>query len=306
MHINSPLEKQLCGHIIHLFMLIEYYVTNRNLIYGGAKLDYLIKVEPGVNIYVNNINPLGRKTILFIHGWPLSHRAYEYQFNKLPAMGFRCIGIDTRGAGDSSKPYSGYDYNRLSDDVRIVVDTLKLKNFTLAGHSMGGATAIRYMSRHHGYGVSKLALFGAAAPSLTIRPDFPYGLPKEAVTKIVQSTYANHPQMLRDTAPMFFHKPITPALSDWFFQLGFESPGWATAQCAITFRDESLFSDLSKIQVPTLILHGIHDQVCLFPLAEAQRRAIRNSRLVPFENSGHSLFFEEQDKFNMELAQFAG
>jgi non-heme chloroperoxidase len=269
-------------------------------------LEYFIKVESDVKIYVHDINPLGRKTILFIHGWPLSHRAYEYQFNKLPAMGYRCIGIDTRGAGNSSKPYTGYHYNRLADDVRAVVDALKLQNFTLGGHSMGGATAIRYMARYKGYGVSKLALFGAAAPSLTIRPDFPFGLPKEAVTKIIQETYTNHPQMLRDTAPMFFTQPITPALSDWFFQLGFESPGWATAACAMTFRDESLFSDLAKIEVPTLILHGIHDKVCLFPLAEAMKRGIKNSKLVPFEYSGHSLFFEEQDKFNMELAQFVG
>lgn len=269
-------------------------------------MDYFVRVEPDVNIYVNDINPFGKKTILFLHGWPLSHRAYEYQFNKLPSMGYRCIGIDTRGAGNSSKPLHGYDYNRLADDVRGVVDALKLQNFTLAGHSMGGATAIRYMARYNGYGVAKLALFGAAAPSLTQRPDFPYGLPKEDVTKIVEATYANHPQMLRDTAPMFFYKPITPALSDWFFQLGFESPGWATASCAKTFRDESLFSDLAKIQVPTLILHAIHDNVCLFPLAEAMNKGIRNSKLIPFEHSGHSLFFEEQDKFNRELAQFVG
>jgi non-heme chloroperoxidase len=65
-----------------------------------------------------------------------------------------------------------------------------------------------------------------------------------------------------------------------------------------------LFSDLAKIRVPTLILHGIHDKVCLFPLAAAQKQGIINSRLVPFENSGHGLFWEERDKFNKELAQF--
>lgn len=269
-------------------------------------MDYMIKVEPDVNIYVNEVNHFGRETLLFIHGWPLSSRAYEYQFNKLPALGFRCIGIDTRGFGNSSKPYTQYDYNRLADDVLRVVNALKLNNFTLCGHSMGGATAIRYMSRHNGYGVAKLALFGAAAPSLTMRPDFPYGLPKDDITKIIQATYENRPQMLRDTAPMFFYKPITPALSDWFFQLGFEATGWATAECAVTFRDESLFSDLAKIRVPTLILHGVHDKVCLFQLALAMKEGIKNSRLIPFENSGHSLFFEEQDKFNTELAKFAG
>jgi len=267
-------------------------------------MEYYIQVEADVKIFVEDINPRGRKTILFIHGWPLSHKAYEYQFDKLPKMGYRCIGIDTRGFGKSDKPKSGYSYNTLADDVRGIVETLKLRNFTLCGHSMGGATAIRYMARHKGYGVSKLALFGAAAPSLTIRPDFPYGLPKEAVTKFIEGAYNDRPKMLRDFGDIFLFQYATQPLSDWFFQLGLEAAGWATAECASTFRDESLFCDLEKIKVPTLILHGIHDKVCLYPLAEAMKQGIKNAKLIPFENSGHGLFWEERDKFNKELAQF--
>ncbi|MDF2942851.1 MAG: alpha/beta hydrolase [Herbinix sp.] len=267
-------------------------------------MEYYINVEPEVNIFVEDINPGGKRTILFIHGWPLSHKAYEYQFNVLPKMGYRCIGMDTRGFGASDKPWSGYSYDRLADDVRAVVDALRLQDFTLGGHSMGGATAIRYMARHRGCGVSKLALFGAAAPSLTMRPDFPYGLPKEAVTTLIQGAYNDRPKMLRDFGDMFLFQYATQPLSDWFFQLGLVAAGWATADCATTFRDETLFSDLGKIHVPTLILHGIHDKVCLFPLAEAMRQGIKNSKLVPFEYSGHGLFYEERDKFNCELMKF--
>lgn len=219
-------------------------------------------------------------------------------------MGYRCIGMDTRGFGNSDKPWSGYDYNQLADDVHRIVESLGLYNFTLGGHSMGGAIAIRYMARHNGYGVSKLALFGAAAPSLTKRPDFPYGLPKEDVTKLILETYINRPQMLRNFGDILFNQYVTSPLSDWFFQLGLEAANWSTAMCATTFRDESLFNDLDRIHVPTLILHGIHDKVCLFPLAIALNQGIRNSTLIPFENSGHGLFWEERDKFNKELTQF--
>jgi len=267
-------------------------------------MGYYIRVEPDVKIYVEDINPSGKKTILFIHGWPLSSKAYEYQFDKLPKMGYRCIGIDTRGFGKSDKPISGYSYNTLADDVHCIIEALKLEDITLCGHSMGGATAIRYMSRHKGYGVSKLALFGAAAPSLTIRPDFPYGLPKEDVTKLIEETYNDRPKMLRDFGDIFLFQYATEPLSDWFFQLGLDAAGYATADCATTFRDENLFADLKEINVPTLILHGVHDKVCLFPLAEAMKRGIKNAKLVPFENSGHGLFWEERDKFNKELTQF--
>lgn len=267
-------------------------------------MGYYVMVEPNVKIYVEDLNPCGRKTIVFLHGWPGSHKLFEYQFNHLPKMGYRCIGIDTRGFGNSDKPYEGYDYNRLADDVRCVIDALKLYDFTLAGHSTGGAIAIRYMARHKGYGVSKLALFAAAAPSLIKRPDFPYGLEKEAVTNIIQGTYNDRPKMLRDFGDIFFFKYITEPLSDWLFQLGLQAAGWATAAIANTWLREVLFYDLETINVPTLILHGIHDKVVPFSLAEVQKHSIKNSKLVPFKFSGHGSFYDEKDRFNEELVKF--
>jgi non-heme chloroperoxidase len=269
-------------------------------------MGYYINVEPDVKIYIEDVNPEGRKAILFIHGWPANHKLFEYQFDQLPRLGYRCIGMDIRGFGNSDKPWRGYSYNRLADDVRGVVEALNLQDFTLAGHSVGGAIAIRYMARHNGYGVANLALFAAAAPSFTRRPDFPYGLTKEAVTKLIQDTYNDRPKMLQEFGDMFFNQYVTKPFSDWFFQLGLKAAGWSTAALAASLRDESLFSDLGEIRVPTLILHGIHDKVSLFPLALALQEGIQNSILVPFENSGHGLFWEERDKFNTELAQFIG
>jgi non-heme chloroperoxidase len=81
-----------------------------------------------------------------------------------------------------------------------------------------------------------------------MRPDFPYGLPKEDITKIINSVYDNRPQMLLDTAPLFFFKPITKALSDWFFQLGFMAANWATAECAKTFRTKAFLTTYPKFR----------------------------------------------------------
>jgi non-heme chloroperoxidase len=268
-------------------------------------MGYYVTVEPTVKVYVEDLNPAGSKTILFVHGWPGNHNLFEYQFEYFANRGYRCIGVDWRGYGQSDKPWGGYDYNRLADDLHYVVEAFKLHDFILAGHSTGGAICIRYMARYNGYGVSKLALCAAAAPSLIQRPYFPYGLPKEAIVEIIQGTYTDRPQMLRDFGKMIFYHEVTDALSDWIFQLGLQAAGWATAAVANTWLDEeSLFYDLKTINVPTLILHGVQDKVCLFPLAIAQRDSIHNSKLVPFEECGHFLFYDQLDKFNSELLQF--
>lgn len=224
-------------------------------------MGYYVKVENNVNIYVEDLNPESKKTILFIHGWPGNHNLFEYQFDQLPKLGYRCIGIDTRGFGNSDKPFHGYDFDTLSDDVRGVVEALDLHDFTLAGHSNGGAMAVRYMGRHKGYGVSKLALFAAAAPSLIKRPNFSYGLDQETVEQIIKDTHNDRPQMLQNFGNIFFFQHTTEAFSDWFFQLGLQAVGWATAAIAETWIKEVLFADLESIHVPTLIIHGIHDKV---------------------------------------------
>lgn len=268
-------------------------------------MGHYVTVEKGVNIYVEDVNPEGRETILFVHGWPANYKMFEYQFVHLARLGYRCIGIDCRGFGESDKPWDGYCYDRMADDILCVIKALGLQDITLGGHSTGGAIAIRYVARHNSYGVSRLALFAAAAPSLIQRPYFPYGLPKDVVLDIIKETNIDRPKMLQGFGDMFFFQYITKPFSDWFFQLGLQAANWATSAVAMAWLDEErLFSDLGKINVPTLILHGIHDKVCRFPLAEAQKEGIKHSKLVPFRFSGHGLLFDEPDKFTRELSEF--
>jgi len=65
-----------------------------------------------------------------------------------------------------------------------------------------------------------------------------------------------------------------------------------------------LFEDLEAIAVPTLIIHGIHDQIVPYQLGEVQHRLIQNSSLVPFQYSGHGVFYEQREDFNEVLAKF--
>lgn len=267
-------------------------------------MGYYVSVEPGVKVYIEDLNSAGAETILFLHGWPLSHEAFEYQLNQIPKTGVRCIAMDMRGFGKSDKPWGGYGYDRLADDLHEVIGMLDLRGITLAGHSMGGAVAIRYMARHGGRGVARLALLGAAAPSFVKRANFEYGFQKEKVTGWVKQCYDNRPQLLDIFGDMFFFQFMTGSIKDWFFQMGLHAAGWSTAASLISLRDEELFSDLGKIDSPTLILHGIHDKICPYQLALAQKEGIKNAKLVPFETSGHGLFYEEWGKLNHEMEYF--
>jgi non-heme chloroperoxidase len=212
-------------------------------------------------------------------------------------MGYRCIGIDWRGFGNSDKPFDGYTLDRLADDIRTVVGTLQVKNFTLVGHSTGGSIAIRYMTRYGGYRVAKLVLVDAAAPT---------GFTAETADRYLAQTLSDRPKMMQDVIDGFFFQYITRRFSDWFFEMGMQAAGWSTAAVIKLLREVDLYEDLTKIVDPTLIIHGIHDKVIPFSQAEEMNRLISNSQLVPFNYSGHGAFWEERDKFNRLLTQFIG
>ncbi|MDR6555512.1 alpha/beta hydrolase [Paenibacillus qinlingensis] len=258
-------------------------------------MGYFVTVEPGVKVFIEDINPKGNKTILFIHGWPLNHNQFEYQFNFLPKLGYRCIGMDWRGYGNSDKPFDGYGFDRLADDIRVVIETLQLKNITLAGHSTGGAISIRYMARYKGYGVSKLVLIDAASPT---------SVPKEFTDKIIEETNNDRPKMLQSQTENFFFQYLSEPKSEWFFLMGLQAANWSTSAIMVTLRDENVYNDLGHIHVPTLIIHGIHDKIVPFTQAQETNKLINNSQLVPFQYSGHCPFLEERDRFNQLLATF--
>src|SRR5687768_18431669 len=140
---------------------------------GSLGREEFIQVEPNVKLHVTDLGE--GKPVVLIHGWPLSDAMYEYQYAALLHKGYRVIGITLRGFGLSDKPAGKYNYDVFADDIKVVLDKLKIEGATIGGFSMGGATVIHYVAKYNAAHVSKLALFGAAAPLWTKRADFNYG-----------------------------------------------------------------------------------------------------------------------------------
>ncbi|WKA58352.1 alpha/beta hydrolase [Planococcus shenhongbingii] len=265
-------------------------------------MGHYVEVESGVKVYVEDVG-IGQP-IVFIHGWPLNSKAFEMQISELALHGFRFIGIDLRGYGKSDKPWAGYDYSTQASDVKAVVDHLGLENIVLAGFSMGGPIAIRYLTKYGEHGVDKLLLMGAAAPLFTQRDDFKIGLRPAEVDDIISQVKKDRPAFLALFANMFFEKKKSDEFLDWFKSLGLEAAAHSTINSAIALRDEDLRDELAGISLPTAIFHGQKDQICRYELGEELEKQIPNSVLVPFKYSGHGINGDEPDRFNEEMIRF--
>jgi non-heme chloroperoxidase len=94
------------------------------------------------------------------------------------------------------------------------------------------------------------------------------------------------------------------ATMDWFLSMWLRQPAYAAYKYFKTLLDEDLRDCLEKVDIPVLLLHGRHDQVCSPGWSEYMLPRLRGARLVWFDNSGHARMVEEADKFSATIAAF--
>lgn len=78
-------------------------------------------------------------TIVLVPGYGDNAHAYD-DLAPILAAHFRVIALTPRGHGASSTPSSGYSVRAFADDLRALLDTLRIQRAVLVGHSAGGAT----------------------------------------------------------------------------------------------------------------------------------------------------------------------
>ncbi len=270
-----------------------------------------IEVAPDVKLHVLDWGT--GSPIVLSHGWPLSHESFEYQLTQLPQRGFRCIAYDRRGFGKSSKPWDGYDYDTLADDLHALLTELDLRDVTLLGFSMGGGEAIRYLSKYGNDRVSKLILVGAAAPYLVKTDDNPDGVDQEVFEEdMIAKIEEDRAAFMATFGKQFFgisllNKPVSDELLLWFNSLAMAGSPRAFTECVKTFGYTDLREDVKTITIPTLIIHGTSDKTVPYELTGEKLAAmIPGSQLIPYDGAPHGLFYEFRDRLNDDIVAFAG
>src|ERR1700712_3148376 len=205
------------------------------------------------------------KTVVFIHGWPLSHEMWEYQINELAGKGYRCIAYDRRGFGKSDKPWSGYDYDSLAEDLKAVIDTLGLTDVTLVGFSMGGGEVAKYFARFGGAKISKAVLISAVTPYMVQDDTNPNGVPADTFVTMQEKLWDDRPAFLADFGNTFFgvgllSKPVSDEFLQYCLSLELIGSPKATRDCVTSFSRTDFREDMAAITVPTLIIHGDDDK----------------------------------------------
>jgi pimeloyl-ACP methyl ester carboxylesterase len=101
-----------------------------------------VTLASGIELDVIDEGPADAPALIFLHGFPESHRTWRHQIAHLSGR-FRCVAPDQRGYRGSSKPpeISDYTPDKLIGDIFQLADALGIERFTILGHDWGGAIA---------------------------------------------------------------------------------------------------------------------------------------------------------------------
>ncbi|WP_321477540.1 alpha/beta hydrolase [uncultured Paludibaculum sp.] len=263
-----------------------------------------------INLYYED-HGAGQPVVL-IHGYPLSGASWERQTAALLATGYRVITYDRRGFGKSSQPAAGYNCSTFAQDLREVVTQLELRDFVLAGFSMGGGEVARYLGVYGSKDVSKAVFISAVPPYLLKTADNPEGVDGSvfgAIQKeIVADRYAFFAKFFKDfyNADLLLGKRVSEQTIQASWNVAAGASATACLASVATWH-EDFRGDLARIDVPTLVIQGDADRIV--PIAASGLRTaklIKGAHLVVLKDGPHCITWTHADDVNRELVHFLG
>jgi len=250
--------------------------------------------------------------VVLIHGYPLSGASWEKQTAALLAAGHRVIAYDRRGFGKSSQPTTGYDYDTFAEDLRQLVTRLELQDFALVGFSMGGGEVARYAGKYGSTGVSKAVIIGGVPPFLLKTADNPEGVDGGVFKGIQQAVAADRYAFFAEFFKNFYNtdvlggKRISEQAVQASWNLAAGSSATASVACVPTWH-EDFRQDLTRLDVPTLVIHGQADRIVPIDAAGARTaRLVKGARLVALKDGPHAVTWTHAEEVNSELVAFLG
>jgi non-heme chloroperoxidase len=264
-----------------------------------------VRAADGTSLFVRSYG--AGIPLVFLSGWTLSSRMWDYQVAPLSEQGFRCIAIDRRGHGRSGDPGRGYDFDTLADDVEAVLQSHEVYGATLVSHSVAAGELVRHVTRHGSSRVVRLAILSSAAtPYLRKTADNPGGLDAALIASTRAEFSRSFPDWAEANAEPYFTPDTSRALRDWTINMMLETSlvaarGLNHSQTSTDFRPE-----LAAIKLPSLVIHGDRDASAPLELTgRPTAQAIPGARLSVYEGGPHGMYFTHQERLNRELAAFA-
>ncbi len=250
------------------------------------------------------------KPVILIHGYPLNGASWEKQTAALLTAGCRVITYDRRGFGKSSQPTTGYNYDTFAADLRAVITTLKLQDVAIAGFSMGGGEVARYIGKFGSTGIRKAVIISGVPPYLVNAPDNAEGQDKAMFDGIGAAVQKDRFAFFREFFGNFYSADenlgtrISQPVIDASFAVAASCSATAAFECVGAWL-EDFRSDLARIDIPTLVMHGDADRILpISATGDRTAKMVNGAEYVVIKGAPHGMLWTHAEEVNAALVQF--
>lgn len=257
-----------------------------------------------------------KKLMLFIHGFPEFWYSWRHQIKEF-SKDYFVVAIDQRGYGDSDKPIGieNYTVDKMTEDIKQLLEALGKRDIILVGHDWGGVIAWAFAANHAHF-INKLIILNAPHPIMGRE------LRKKSWKQFLMSWYM-----------IFFSLPYLPEIAlqsndyfifDFSFRNGSGEPLFPSDQLEAykyTFHKNSFTYPLNyyrafirqypstlptpnyQIKVPTLVVWGKKDKYLSSELAQPFKY-VDDLSVKYIDDCSHWIQMEKPLVVNQYIRQF--
>jgi non-heme chloroperoxidase len=264
----------------------------------------------GVPLNVVSVGDPQKPGILLVHGIGQSHYSFRKQLESDLAEDFHLVSFDLRGHGASGKPWDAQAYlapEVWSGDVLAVMQATGLKKPVMVAWSYGTFVAMDFIRTAGQEELAGLVLTGATGGLVAFT-----GSPMDeelakTFTRLrelqVSSNPADNFNASDGMVDYLTEAPIAAEDREVFRAVGLMFPAYARrAMVSRNLKNEDL---LDTVNIPVLMALGEHDLSAQGDGASSIPVRKSNFKLSIYKDAGHSVFYEQAEKFNQELRAFA-
>ncbi|MBY8983955.1 MAG: alpha/beta hydrolase [Candidatus Lokiarchaeota archaeon] len=269
----------------------------------------------GIKLCYEIDGPDDGEPIFLIHGFGVKKEVFIAQIKALSEK-FRVIRVDNRGSGKSDRPNQPYTTDLLAEDLKCLMDYLKIGHAHILGYSLGGMVAQTF-ALNYPEKVSKLILINTT-------PSFPSN--PSGIESYKQGKIARYHSLLEDPVKTFYDN-ATPGFTRNFKKILLAEPkkkihGIFSAEDLIEMDridpttpqdiensthlllNFDVLEKLPNIRNETLIITATHDRTLPRSQNEIIHENIPNSKLVVIEKAGHDSVQEKAPEINQAILDF--
>ena len=262
----------------------------------------------------------GQHTVVAIHGGPDWDHTYLRSAMEPIGTIAKVVLFDIRGCGLSTAPSSdsGYHMDKIVDDVKALLFELNIEHGILLGYSYGGRVAMRF-AQYYGEHLSALILASTTAyedfhDELEEWPEYRKRMTKELQAKLDEIRHSEeltHAEKALELALISCSTDVYDEASIPLVQRALEKMHiqghwtrlWLEKKLPKVNHGDYA-SVLTRLNIPTLIVHGEKD-MC-FPLSVAHRlyEAVPHSKLSMLNGAGHLVALEKPEEWARAIIEF--